>query len=276
MSTQQSGLSIYEEINFFLKYLKQMGISGADVSESSMACIQKWHRAIAGRKYELPSQQTKKMVTRPAQPTLTEKKQIAPTEIHASQKKVRIEIPDDAITDLLKEVKACTKCQLHQTRTQIVFGAGSPNTNVVFVGEAPGYDEDATGKPFVGEAGQLLTRIIHAMHLNHDMVYICNVLKCRPPENRKPEENEISCCIGFLERQIAIIQPDIICALGSTAAHALIDTTSPISHIRGNFYQYKDIPVMPTFHPSYLLQNESKKREVWQDMQQIMQKLQQL
>jgi DNA polymerase len=235
-----------------------MGATGADIEESSLQCIHKWERPIISKQArEVPEKQSS--VARPH------------TQITRNE---TFKKTNDTLTALLKEVKACTKCKLHQTRTQIVFGAGDPKSRVVFVGEAPGFDEDKTGKPFVGAAGQLLTRIIHAMHLNRDMVYICNILKCRPPDNRRPEPDEMAECIEFLKTQLDIIQPEIICTLGSTASQALLNVKNSITSMRGHFYDYKGIPVMPTFHPSYLLRNESKKKEVWHDMQLIMKKMQ--
>ena len=249
-----------------------MGATGADITEQSFQCIDKWvvQPFVQDKKSFV---QDKKSVVRPKIPVIPHKKQEKPGAFIQKSSQSMQEITDE-LTSLLKTVKACAKCELHQTRTQIVFGAGDPKSRVVFVGEAPGFDEDKTGKPFVGAAGQLLTKIIHAMHLSRDMVYICNVLKCRPPNNRKPAPDEMNQCIGYLEKQLDIIQPEIICTLGGTASQALLKTQQSITKIRGQFFYYKNIPVMPTFHPSYLLRNESKKRDVWQDMQLIMKKLQ--
>jgi DNA polymerase len=138
------------------------------------------------------------------------------------------------------------------------------------VGEGPGFEEDRQGKPFVGAAGQLLTRIIEAIKLSRSQVYSCNIIKCRPPENRNPKPDEIKRCSPFLERQIAAIQPDFICALGTFAAQRLLQTTTPISRLRGRFHQYRGIKVLPTYHPAYLLRNPDKKRDVWEDMKMLM------
>jgi DNA polymerase len=143
----------------------------------------------------------------------------------------------------------------------------------VFVGEAPGYDEDLQGKPFVGAAGKLLTRIIEAMGLGRDDVYICNILKCRPPGNRNPQPDEIGVCRPFLDRQLAAISPECICALGKFAAQTLLETQAPISKLRGRFHEYNGIRVMPTYHPAYLLRNPDGKRDVWNDVQKIMEML---
>jgi len=174
---------------------------------------------------------------------------------------------------LEQEVNACMACPLGTTRTRFVFGDGSANAQLMFIGEAPGYDEDQQGKPFVGAAGMLLTKIIEAMKLQRKDVYIANCLKCRPPGNRNPLPSEIACCAPILARQIEIIQPKIICALGKFAAQTLLKTEEPISRLRGRFFDYGGIPLMPTFHPAYLLRNPSDKKLVWADMQLIMKKL---
>lgn len=168
----------------------------------------------------------------------------------------------------------CTSCSLGSTRKNIVFGEGNPQADILFIGEAPGAVEDETGRPFVGPAGSLLTDIIEkGLKLKRPDVYIANIIKCRPPENRDPQPHEIARCIGYLEAQIMAVNPRVIIALGRIAAHTLLDTATPISRLRGNFYTYKGINIMPTFHPSYLLKNLSKKREVWEDIKKVMEYL---
>ena len=167
----------------------------------------------------------------------------------------------------------CRRCLLHRTRHHLVFGEGSPQAELVFVGEAPGADEDAQGRPFVGQAGQLLTKIISAMGLRREEVYICNILKCRPPGNRNPQPDEIAACEPFLIRQLRVIQPKVICALGTFAAHTLLKSEAPISVLRGQFHSYHGISLMPTYHPAYLLRNPGAKKQVWEDVQMIMQAL---
>jgi len=175
--------------------------------------------------------------------------------------------PAEALVDVLNEIGECTRCRLHsQGRTQIVFGVGNPQADLMFVGEAPGADEDVQGIPFVGRAGQLLTKIIEAIGLTRDDVYIANVIKCRPPGNRNPEQDEVNTCEPFLYRQIDIIKPKVIVALGTFAAKALLQSTDPISRLRGRTYDYRGAKLIPTFHPAYLLRNPSSKREVWEDM----------
>lgn len=161
----------------------------------------------------------------------------------------------------------CTRCKLHAHRTQIVFGVGDPQADLVFVGEAPGADEDAQGEPFVGRAGQLLTRMIEAMGLSRQEVYICNVLKCRPPNNRTPESDEITSCEPFLIAQLKAIKPQLICALGGIAVSALLKTKTPLSKLRGSFHDYHGIPLLITYHPAYLLRNPNEKKSAWQDLQ---------
>jgi DNA polymerase len=177
------------------------------------------------------------------------------------------------LDDIRAELGDCQRCALHATRRNLVFGEGSPQAELVFVGEAPGADEDQQGRPFVGRAGQLLTKIIEAMGLKREQVYICNILKCRPPGNRNPLAEEILACEPFLIRQLEAIGPQVICALGTFAARTLLKTEAPITVLRGRFHDYHGIPLMPTYHPAYLLRNPSAKKQVWEDVQQIMKRL---
>jgi uracil-DNA glycosylase len=179
--------------------------------------------------------------------------------------------PDgESLDDIRADLGECVRCALCRSRTRIVFGQGHPQARLLFVGEGPGQEEDLAGEPFVGAAGQLLTRIIEAIHLRREEVYIANVVKCRPPGNRTPEPGEIATCSPFLRRQIAAIQPLFICTLGSCATQTLLGTIESISRLRGRFYEYEGIRVLPTFHPAYLLRNPEKKREVWEDMKRLM------
>ncbi len=178
------------------------------------------------------------------------------------------------LSETLKNIRLdlgdCQRCRLAQHRKHIVFGSGNPKAKLVFVGEGPGFEEDRQGEPFVGPAGQLLTKIIEAINLTRKQVYICNIVKCRPPGNRNPETDEIATCFPFLERQIAAIQPDFIGALGAVAAQTLLNKAEPISKLRGRFHHYKGINVIATYHPAYLLRNPEKKRDVWKDMKMLM------
>jgi DNA polymerase len=178
--------------------------------------------------------------------------------------------PADALAALRLDIGDCTRCKLHTLgRTQIVFGVGNPDADLMFVGEAPGADEDVQGIPFVGRAGQLLTKIIEAIDLKREDVYIANVIKCRPPGNRNPDPDEVETCEPFLFRQIDIIKPKVIVALGKFAAQALLRTLDPISRLRGRVFNYRGAKLIPTFHPAYLLRNPASKREVWEDMKLV-------
>jgi DNA polymerase len=176
----------------------------------------------------------------------------------------------ETLASIHADLGDCQRCKLARERNHIVFGDGNPKAKLVFIGEGPGFEEDRKGQPFVGAAGQLLTRIIDAIKLSRDLVYICNIIKCRPPGNRNPEPDEIKTCFPFLERQISTIQPDYIIALGTFAAQTLLGTATPISRLRGRFHDYKGIKVVPTYHPAYLLRNPDKKRDVWEDMKMLM------
>lgn len=177
------------------------------------------------------------------------------------------------LEEVRRELGDCQRCPLGSQRRKLVFGEGNPRADLVFVGEAPGADEDAQGRPFVGRAGQLLTRIIGAMGLEREQVYICNILKCRPPGNRNPLLAEIAVCEPFLVRQLRAIGPKVICGLGSVAVRTLLQTEAPISVLRGRFHLYQGIPLMPTYHPAYLLRNPAAKKQVWEDVQRIMKRL---
>ena len=169
-----------------------------------------------------------------------------------------------------EELGDCTRCKLHAGRTNLVFGVGNPKADLMFVGEAPGRDEDLKGEPFVGRAGQLLTKIIEAIDLTRDDVYIANVIKCRPPQNRNPESDEVETCEPFLFSQIDAIRPRVIVALGAFAVRTLLrDDKTPISKLRGQQYSYRGTTLIPTFHPAYLLRSPDKKRYVWEDMKQV-------
>jgi uracil-DNA glycosylase len=175
----------------------------------------------------------------------------------------------NTMDDIRKAVEACQACPLYTTRTNVVFGAGNENTKLVFVGEAPGADEDQQGKPFVGKAGQKLTQIIAAMGLSRDEVYITNVLKCRPPNNRNPLPFEIETCEPFLIAQLKLINPKVICTLGTFATQTLLRTDQQISKLRGKFHTYQGIRLMPTYHPAFLLRDPKFKKDVWEDVQKV-------
>jgi DNA polymerase len=173
------------------------------------------------------------------------------------------------LKEIRKEMGDCRRCKLHRTRRTIVFGEGNKKAKLMLIGEGPGYDEDVQGRPFVGKAGQLLTKILQSIHLQREEVYIANIIKCRPPGNRNPEPDEIQNCFPFLLKQINTIQPKIICALGTFAAQTLLKTNTKITMLRGKVYDLTGIKLIPTFHPAFLLRNPQRKKEVWEDMKEI-------
>ena len=182
-------------------------------------------------------------------------------------------IAGDTLPAIREFIGECTRCKLSKTRTKIVFGAGSAKAQLMFVGEGPGRDEDLSGEPFVGRAGKLLTEMIKAMGLQREDVYIANIVKCRPPENRRPEHDEVAACSPFLMRQIDVIQPKVICTLGNTPTQTLMQTTRGISSFRGEWFEFRNARLMPTYHPAYLLRNPAAKADVWKDLQKVMEVL---
>ncbi len=186
----------------------------------------------------------------------------------------RIQTADADVSDSMlrvaEEVARCRRCRLCETRQSTVFGEGNPEASLMFIGEAPGADEDRAGRPFVGRAGKLLDKMISAMTLSRDEVYIANVVKCRPPDNRTPTPDEVAACVGYLKRQIALLRPRVIVCLGGVALSFMGVQKTGISRMRGNWLDFNGIPVMPTFHPAYLLRQESAKRAAWSDLQQVM------
>ncbi|HTV59562.1 MAG TPA: uracil-DNA glycosylase family protein [Verrucomicrobiae bacterium] len=188
-----------------------------------------------------------------------------PTLFEAAEK-----VKGDTLERIRGDIGDCTRCRLHQARHNIVFGVGNPKAQLVFVGEGPGHDEDMQGEPFVGRAGKLLTQMIEAMSLRREDVYICNVVKCRPPENRLPERDEIATCSPFLMRQLETIGPKVICCLGACSAQTLLQTNQGISKFRGEWFDFRGAKLIATYHPAYLLRNPNAKGEVWKDLQKVM------
>jgi DNA polymerase len=207
-------------------------------------------------------------------PVMREKKRGEKKERREPQNLVASEVKGAALESLRAEIGDCQRCRLSTGRQHIVFGEGNPGADLVFIGEAPGREEDIQGRPFVGDAGKLLTRLIEKMGLSREDVYIANIVKCRPPMNRDPQEDEIKTCFPFINRQIELIAPKVIVSLGRISAHTLTGTQVPISKLRGKFLLYKGIPLMPTFHPAYLLRNPKDKWLVWEDAQHVLRKLQ--
>ena len=236
-----------DELTAHLEFFAELGVDGVRLEPD-------WRSR--ARRTEPPASAEPPDPSEPAEPP-------EPVHVFASQA--------DALDALRAEIGPdCTRCKLHTLgRRQVVFGVGSPTADLMFVGEAPGADEDLQGEPFVGRAGQLLTKIIEAIGLKRSDVYIANVIKCRPPGNRNPEPDEVERCEPFLFRQIDVVKPKVIVALGKFAAQSLLQTNDPITRIRGREYKYRSAILMPTYHPAYLLRNPSAKREVWEDMKRV-------
>jgi uracil-DNA glycosylase family 4 len=242
-----------------LRFFQELGVTGLSLDA-------RWRRraADAGRAAQSVEHQ----------PGIERIEPIAPTDPSPQAEGDRLltvsRSPEEALQAIRAEIGDCTRCKLHRLgRRQIVFGVGNPSADLMFVGEAPGADEDIQGIPFVGRAGQLLTKIIEAIGLGRDDVYIANVIKCRPPENRNPEPDEVETCEPFLFQQIDRIQPKVIVALGTFAAKALLKTQDPISRLRGRAFDYRGATLIPTFHPAFLLRSPERKRDVWEDMKKV-------
>jgi len=205
----------------------------------------------------------------------TEKQSVCPVVVGTQTGTLQqgVDCRAETLEEIEIELTNCQSCALCKDRNKLVFGVGNSNAQLVLVGEAPGREEDKQGFPFVGEAGQLLDRILFAMKLSREQVYICNVIKCRPPQNRDPQPEEITACEQYLKRQLSVIKPQMIVTLGRFATQTLLRSKEPISKLRGHWHKYQDIPVMPTFHPAYLLRTPSGKRDVWEDMKQVMHRL---
>jgi uracil-DNA glycosylase family 4 len=195
-----------------------------------------------------------------------------PAEV-ASQPDDREQPDEKNLKEIRAELGDCRRCKLYGGRTHLVFGDGAPNARLMFVGEAPGAEEDLQGVPFVGASGQLLNRMLNKLGLRREEVYIGNIIKCRPPGNRDPEADEISACLPFLKKQIQAIRPQVLVTLGRPATQALLGTREPLTRLRGHWQRYQDIRVMPTFHPSYLLRAPQERKKTWADMQQVMEYL---
>jgi uracil-DNA glycosylase len=240
-----------DQLKEHLRFAQELGVAG--ISRDPAWRVVQTPRTVVQAQGDLGVIETESTASGPATPRIT-----IPLTPAESLTAVRVDIGD------------CTRCKLHTLgRTQIVFGVGNPEADLMFVGEAPGRDEDLQGFPFVGRAGQLLTKIIEAIALKREDVYIANVIKCRPPENRNPEPDEVASCEPFLFRQIDIIKPKVIVALGKFGAQTLLRTLDPISRLRGRVFDYRGAKLIPTFHPAYLLRNPSSKREVWEDMKLV-------
>jgi len=222
---------------------------------------------------KLPSQASTPEAVQVAAAASVAKSFVAPVPAGPSLFEVAEKHPGETLLHVREDLGECTRCKLHRTRNKIVFGDGSSQAQLVFVGEGPGADEDAQGLPFVGRAGRLLTQMIEAMGLQRRDVYICNVVKCRPPGNRQPEGDEVESCSPFLFRQLDVLKPKVIVCLGATAFRTLLQSNRSISHFRGQWLDFRGYKMLPTYHPAYLLRNPAAKADVWKDLQKVMAEL---
>lgn len=269
MTPQEEFQSLLQQATEHLRYYRELGIT--HFGESYMTEV------------ELPKQAIAQPVSEPVAPTpvksMPDKKPADDASLFgdalfsdAAPTLPELQFVDDSLDKIRTDLGDCQRCKLWKTRTNIVFGEGNPKAELMFVGEAPGADEDASGRPFVGRAGQLLTKMIEAIQFSREEVFIANILKSRPPDNRNPEADETKACIPFLYRQIAVIRPKLIVTLGNPATQGLLDTKVGITKLRGELQDYPRIPgikVIPTFHPAYLLRSPDKKREAWEDLKKV-------
>ena len=276
-------LHFYEDIGVRLLYKQrgdlQVQPAAAPAAESLEPPV---GQQISYEEAALPKSTRKPELNKPAQtapriappqsapPLAARKPDVLPVPAGPSLFEAFDKVPGDTLLKIRADLGECTRCKLHTTRNKIVFGDGSSKAELVFVGEGPGHDEDMQGLPFVGRAGKLLTQMIEAMGLQRKDVYICNVVKCRPPENRAPEKDEVAECSPFLLRQIDAIAPKVIVCLGAIAAQTLLETNRGISQFRGQWLEFRGRKLMATYHPAYLLRNPSAKGEVWKDLQKVM------
>lgn len=244
--------ALLEQLKAHLEYYAETGIDRFD--PKAVSGVLQLAKAVRS--------QRNSPVSRPTQPAPSTQ-----TSLFAESSPVSVR--DSSLEEVREDLGDCQRCKLCQDRTHIVFGAGNPQARLVFVGEGPGVDEDRQGLPFVGRAGQLLTRMIEAIQMRRDEVYICNVVKCRPPGNRTPQEDEITACSPFLVRQLAVLQPEVVCCLGLTAAQTLLQVRTPIGRLRGKIHSFRGTRLVATYHPAYLLRNPAAKRVVWEDLKQI-------
>jgi len=270
---ERTEITIQEKLNARLRFYEDLGLGPfyrrspqKQLPTSSVESPSEAAEESILRKAAVKASATPNVASRPVLPVLPVA--IGPSLFEGSGK-----ITGETLLKVREDLGECTRCKLHKTRNKIVFGDGSAKAQLVFVGEGPGADEDAQGLPFVGRAGKLLTQMIEAMGLHRSDVYICNVVKCRPPGNRQPEPDEVSKCSPFLFRQLDVLQPKVIVCLGATAAQTLLQTNRSISHFRGQWMDFRGYKMLATYHPAYLLRNPAAKGEVWKDLQKVMAEL---
>ncbi len=264
LANLEARLRYYEDLRLGPFYRSRAAAPFAEGTHSPQAPIEGAANRSAGRETGAAAIPQRQAMVEPAEPvTISAQSLFEPVE--------RVE--NDTLERIRGDIGECTRCKLHKSRSRIVFGDGNPRAELAFVGEGPGEEEDRQGLPFVGRAGKLLTQMIEAMGLERKQVYICNVVKCRPPSNRTPERDEMSTCGPFLERQLMVIQPKLIVCLGSVAAQALLATGEPMGRVRGKWFAWRGMKLLPTYHPAYLLRNPSAKGIVWEDLQKVMAEL---
>lgn len=255
---QKEFLEILADVRAHLEYQRALGVKSIEIGSQDIPIPAGPHATVSSPK--------KQIVAAPAAPPVAKEPAKTVAAAQAGQPMT--------LESIREEIGDCTRCKLHKGRNTIVFGEGDPKAAIVFVGEGPGFEEDQQGRPFVGAAGQLLTDIIEkGMKIKRAEVYICNIVKCRPPNNRNPEPDEVEACIGFVKQQIRAIKPKVIVTLGNVPTQNLLGTKQGITRMRGVWQEYEGIPVMPTFHPSYLLRSPGEKKHVWADIQLVMKKL---
>ena len=272
MMTDRLPDSLQQKLAERLRFYEDIGIGRfyRDKSDAGVASVPAMQTQIRNEEPSLPKRESKAAPTVPV--TAAKPAPLSPpTGLSLFETFNKIE--NDSLPLIRENLGECTRCKLHRTRNTIVFGDGSPNAQLVFVGEGPGADEDEQGLPFVGRAGKLLTQMIEAMGLQRKDVYICNVVKCRPPQNRQPEPDEVKECSPFLFRQIDTIAPKVIVCLGATAAQTILQTNRGISHFRGEWQEFRGRKLLATYHPAYLLRNPAAKSDVWKDLQKVMAEL---
>jgi len=255
---QKEFLDILADVRAHLEYQRALGVKSIELSSPGMT--------IPSGQPSTASHPNKQIVTTESVPPVVKETTNSAATVQAGQPMT--------LEAIREEIGDCTRCKLHKGRKNIVFGEGDPKAAIVFVGEGPGFEEDQQGRPFVGAAGQLLTDIIvKGMKVRREDVYICNIVKCRPPENRNPEPDEVAACIGFVKKQITAIKPKVIVTLGNVPTQNLLNTKQGITKMRGTWQEYEGIPLMPTFHPSYLLRSPGEKGKAWEDIKLVMKKL---
>jgi len=264
--------AIQEKLNQRLRFYEDLGL-GPFYRDRRTSAVQSSTALALPRSTSIEEPNLPKTAPKATAPAPATKLPSLPVAAVPSLFEATSKIAGDTLPVIREDLGDCTRCKLHTTRNKIVFGDGSSKAELVFIGEGPGADEDAQGLPFVGRAGKLLTQMIEAMGLQRQQVYICNVVKCRPPGNRQPDKDEVESCSPFLFRQLDALQPKVIVCLGATAAQTLLQTNRGISHFRGEWLDYRGYKMIATYHPAYLLRNPHAKGDVWKDLQKVMAEL---